>query len=200
MNFRILLFFSLVILSVIGCGDNAPDEQDVSMALPHSKDMPEQEMSEAEKQKLVEATGKTVERLSLLTFQNLIKSNDKDKLYIYNFWATWCKPCIEEMPHFEAIAKAYPDKVEVIFVSLDNPKKVESQILPFIREKEIASEVVLIENFGDEEIKAISEDWDGGIPATLLINNKRGVKDFRQQEFTFAELQAVVSPYLMMID
>lgn len=200
MNFKTLLLFSLLFVLITSCDDNSPDEQDVSMALPHSKNMPVEEMSKAEKQKLVEAKGKNVERLSLMSFQNLIQSNDKDKLYIYNFWATWCKPCIEEMPHFEAIATAYPDKVEVIFVSLDNPKIIQDKILPFIREKEIASEVVLIENFGDEEIKAISEDWDGGIPATLLINNKRGVKDFRQQEFTFAELQAVVSPYLMMID
>ncbi|NJN77305.1 MAG: TlpA family protein disulfide reductase [Saprospiraceae bacterium] len=184
----------------MSCAENAPDQQDASMALPHSKNMPEQELSQADKQKLLDATGKSVERLSLMTFQNLINSNDQDKLYIYNFWATWCKPCIKEMPYFELLQNAYPEKVEVIFVSLDDPKKIQEQVLPFIREKEITAEVVLIEKFGDKEIRAINEGWDGTIPATLFVNNKKGVRDFRQQEFTFAELKAVISPYLMTID
>jgi|AntRauTorckE5430_2_1112549.scaffolds.fasta_scaffold01691_2 thiol-disulfide isomerase/thioredoxin len=182
----------------MSCTRNAPDEQDASMALPHSKDMPEQELSDAEKQKLLEATGKDVQRMSLMTFQNLINSNNKDKLYVYNFWATSCKPCIEEMPYFELLQNAYPEKVEVIFVSLDDPNKIKTQVLPFIREKEITAEVVLIEKFGDAEIQAISEEWDGTIPATLFVNQQKNVRDFRQQEFTFAELKAVISPYLMM--
>jgi thiol-disulfide isomerase/thioredoxin len=199
MNIKTLLLFSIFVL-FMNCAKNAPDEQDASMALPHSKDMPAQELSDAEKQKLLEATGKEVQRLSLMTFQNLINSNNKDKLYIYNFWATWCKPCIEEMPYFELLQNAYPEKVEVIFVSLDDPKKIKKQVLPFIREREITAEVVLIEKFGDAEIQAISEDWDGTIPATLFVNNQKDVRDFRQQEFTFGELKAVISPYLMMID
>lgn len=199
MNFKILLLFSLLLL-IISCDNNAPDEQDASMALPHSKNLPEQERSEAEKQKLLNATGKDVEALSFMEFQNLIKSNDKDKLYIYNFWATWCKPCVEEIPHFESFAMAYPEKVEVIFVSLDNPAKIQEEVQPFVREKEITSEVVLLENFGDEQIAAMNPDWDGAIPASLFVNHQKGVQDFRQQSFTFAELKAVLSPYLMMID
>lgn len=195
-----LLLFSLLLCLTISCDTNKPDEQDASMALPHSKDMPEQEMSEAEKQKLLEAKGKNVEALSFLEFQNLIKSNNKDKLYIYNFWATWCKPCIEEIPHFESFAIAYPDKVEVIFVSLDNPAMLEKEVQPFVREKEITSEVVLLENFGDEQIAAVNEDWDGAIPATLFINNQKSISDFRQQSFDFAELKTVLTPYLMTVD
>jgi thiol-disulfide isomerase/thioredoxin len=199
MNFKTMLLFSILIL-FISCAENAPDEQDASMALPHSKNMPEQELSETEKQKLLEATGKEVERLSLMTFQNLINSNNKDKIYIYNFWATWCKPCVEEMPYFELLQNAYPDKIEVVFVSLDDPNKIKEQVLPFIREKKITAEIVLIEKFGDAEIQAISENWDGTIPATLFVNQQKGVRDFRQQEFTFGELKAVISPYLMMLD
>lgn len=199
MNFKTLLLFSIAIL-LMSCATNAPDEQDASMALPHSKDMPKQKLSAAAKQKLLKATGKDVERLSLMTFQNLINSNDKDKLYIYNFWATWCKPCIKEMPYFELLQNAYPDKVKVVFVSLDHPQKIQKKVLPFIREKEITAEVVLIENFGDKEIQAINENWDGAIPATLFVNNQKDVRDFRQQEFEFDELKAVISPYLMMID
>jgi thiol-disulfide isomerase/thioredoxin len=192
-----LLLLLFPILLLLSCENNAPDEQDASLALPHSKDLPEQELSEADKQKINNAKGKTVELLSFFKFQNLINANDKDKLYIYNFWATWCKPCIEEMPYFENLQKAYPNKIEVIFVSLDDPKLLKDKVIPFVRENEIINEVVLVENFGDKQIEAISADWDGAIPATLILNKVKGIEDFRQQEFTFSELKALVSPYLL---
>jgi len=166
--------------------------------LPHSKDLPEQELSEADKAKINNAKGKTVELLSFLKFQNLINANDKDKLYIYNFWATWCKPCIEEMPYFETLQKAYPNKIEVVFVSLDNRKLLKDKVIPFVRERKIISEVVLVEGFGNDQIETISTEWDGAIPATLIINKVKGIEDFRQQEFTFEELKALVSPYLII--
>jgi len=196
MNKQILLILTIFVF-LLSCENNAPDEQDVSLALPHSKDLPEQELTEADKEKINNAKGKTVELLSFLKFQNLINANDKDKLYVYNFWATWCKPCIEEMPYFETLQSAYPNKVEVIFVSLDDPSLLKDKVIPFVREKKIISEVVLVENFGNDQITAISEDWDGAIPATLIINKAKGINDFRQQEFTFAELRALVAPYLL---
>lgn len=196
MSKKLLLLIPIVLL-LLSCENNAPDEQDASLALPHSKDFPEQELSEADKEKINNAKGKTVELLSFLKFQNLMNANDKDKLYIYNFWATWCKPCIEEMPYFEALQKAYPNKIEVVFVSLDDPKLLKDKVIPFIRERKIISEVVLVENFGDKQIEAISTVWDGAIPATLILNKSKGIVDFRQQEFTFSELKALVSPYLL---
>jgi thiol-disulfide isomerase/thioredoxin len=196
MSKKFLLLLPVFFL-MLSCEDNSPDEQDATLALPHSKDLPEQELSEADKAKINNAKGKTVELLTFLKFQNLMNANDKDKLYIYNFWATWCKPCIEEMPYFEALQKAYPNKIEVIFVSLDDPKLLKTNVIPFVREREIISEVILVENFGDKQIEAISNEWDGAIPATLIINEVKGINDFRQQEFTFGELKALVSPYLL---
>ena len=43
------------------------------------------------------------------------------KTYIVNFWATWCAPCVKELPHFESIQQAYKEDVEVILISLDFP-------------------------------------------------------------------------------
>ncbi len=199
MNIKILLLSSLLLL-IFNYNNDESDKQDASMASMYSKDMPEQEISEAEKQKLLEATGKDVEALSFMEFQNLIKSNDKDKLYIYNFWATWCKPCVEEIPHFESLAMTYPEKVKVIFVSLDNPAKIQEKVQPFVKEKGITSEVILLKNFGDEQIAAINKDWDGAIPASLFVNHQKGVNDFRQQSFTAEELKTALTPYLVMID
>src|SRR5690606_6809447 len=60
-----------------------------------------------------------------LNFEALEKKyfqKKNDSIYVINFWATWCKPCIKELPAFEKIASEYADKkVKVLLVSLDFP-------------------------------------------------------------------------------
>ena len=68
-----------------------------------------------------------------------------DTLYVFNFWATWCLPCVEELPHFESINKKYANKkFKMTLVSLDFPKMVESRVIPFIKKKDLKAEVVLL--------------------------------------------------------
>ena len=44
------------------------------------------------------------------------------KVYLIDFWATWCKPCIKELPAFEELNARYQDKgLKVVLVSLDFP-------------------------------------------------------------------------------
>lgn len=191
----ILSLLFLTLLFATSCKNNKPAEQDASMALPHSKDVPQQNVSQKDKEKILNAKGKKVEGISFLTFQNMLKTNNQEKLYIYNFWSTSCKPCIEEMPYFETLQEAYPDKIQLTFVSLDNPADLQEKVIPFIREREIKSEVVLItDNFGNNEIEAVSSDWDGTLPATLFINPAQKVRLFKQQTFSFEELKAFVLP------
>jgi thiol-disulfide isomerase/thioredoxin len=68
-------------------------------------------------------------------FKKFLNKKD-DKMYVINFWATWCAPCIKELPYFEKINKAYHNQnVEVILVSLDFPHLYDSKLKPFIKEK-----------------------------------------------------------------
>ena len=54
---------------------------------------------------------------------------ENDTLYVVNFWATWCKPCIKELPAFEKINSEYKSqKVKVLMVSLDFPEHMEKQL------------------------------------------------------------------------
>ena len=55
------------------------------------------------------------------------------KTYVVNFWATWCAPCVKELPHFETLQENYSDSVEVILVSLDFPHQYETKLKPFIQ-------------------------------------------------------------------
>ena len=59
---------------------------------------------------------------------------DPDKVYVVNYWATWCAPCVKELPHFERLGSDYADKnVEVVLVSLDFKNQQERALIPFIK-------------------------------------------------------------------
>lgn len=106
-----------------------------------------------------------------------------DKTYVINFWATWCKPCIEELPYFEELEAQGGDGIKVILVSLDFPDKLESQLIPFITDKNIKSQVILLDDPHENEwIPKVDSSWTGAIPATLIFNkSKRG---FYEKPFT----------------
>jgi thiol-disulfide isomerase/thioredoxin len=102
-------------------------------------------------------------------------SMDNDTAYVINFWATWCKPCVKELPYFEALRDAHQqDKVKVILVSLDFPKQLESRLVPFVKERQLESEVVvLLDGKYNDWIDKVSTDWTGAIPATLFYKGAR---------------------------
>ncbi|MEL4308135.1 TlpA disulfide reductase family protein [Joostella sp. CR20] len=128
-------------------------------------------------------------------FEKLLSVSD-DKTYIINFWATWCKPCVEELPHFETIAKQYKSKdVEVILVSLDFPNKVESALIPFIEKHNLESTVVLLDDPKQNTwIPKVDESWSGAIPATVIISKNK--RSFYEKSFTFIELEKELKAFI----
>ncbi len=125
----------------------------------------------------------------------LLEKKD-DKTYIINFWATWCAPCVKELPYFEKINKEYANKnVEVILVSLDFPKQVEKKLIPFINKKKIVSKVVLLDDINEDVwIKAIDSTWSGAIPATIIYNKTK--RKFYEQSFDYKTLENELKTFL----
>ena len=111
-----------------------------------------------------------------------------NQTYVINFWATWCSPCIKELPHFEYVNKKYNNKiVKVFLVSLDLPEHFDSKLVPFIKKNNILSDVIhLTDTNLNEWMPRISADWIGGIPATLIINGK--IQKFYPNPFEKDEL------------
>ncbi|MDH3698266.1 MAG: TlpA family protein disulfide reductase [Flavobacteriaceae bacterium] len=97
-----------------------------------------------------------------------------DTTYVINFWATWCKPCIEELPYFEELNKAESaNPVKVVLVSLDFPQHLENKLLPFIEKYQINSRVdVLLDGSYNDWIDKVSPEWSGAIPATYIYKKK----------------------------
>lgn len=121
----------------------------------------------------------------------LQKSNDTT--YVVNFWATWCKPCVKELPEFQALNKKFKDqKFKMILVSLDFKNQVETKVKDFIREREIQAEVVLLADSKQHLwIDKVNPEWSGSIPVTLIYNNNFNF--FKEGSVTFEELNELIT-------
>lgn len=123
-------------------------------------------------------------------------TTDSDTTYVVNFWATWCAPCIKELPYFEQMNSNYSNKkVEVILVSLDFPKKYDTNLKPYIKKNQLKSKVIALNDpDANSWIPKISEEWSGSIPATLIFNKDK--RQFYEQSFTYDELETEVKQFL----
>ncbi len=112
---------------------------------------------------------------------------DNDTTYIINFWATWCGPCVKELPYFESVYRTHAsDKVKLILVSLDFLNKIESHFIPFLNEHHLSGEVWLLKDRRfNKWIDEVDPSWSGAIPVTLLI--KSGFRKFQEGEFSSEE-------------
>ena len=119
-----------------------------------------------------------------------------DTLYVVNFWATWCAPCIQEIPYFEQIGQKYASqKVKVLMVSTDFPNQLQTRLLPFVEKQQMKNEVILLDDpRANRWIPQVDKDWTGAIPATLIY--KKDYRKFYPREFTFEELDEVIQSLL----
>ena len=129
-------------------------------------------------------------QVKLLTLDDLDKriANGKDTTYVINFWATWCSPCVAELPNFEKLRIENIKKpVKVLLVSLDFKSKLQKAVIPFVVKNNIKAEVFLLNEPNQQQyIERIDKKWSGAIPATLFVNKK--VRRFYEKEFTEKEL------------
>ncbi len=123
-------------------------------------------------------------------------NKQNNKTYVVNFWATWCAPCVKELPYFEKIHKDYKEKnVEVILVSLDFPKKKKTNLIPFVKKNNIQSKVLHLDDTNEQFwISDIAETWSGAIPATLIYSKNK--RQFYEQSFTQKELENEIQTFL----
>ncbi|MEQ8552642.1 MAG: TlpA disulfide reductase family protein [Cyclobacteriaceae bacterium] len=133
----------------------------------------------------------SAQKVELIKMKSLDQIIDKpsDQVKVINFWASWCGPCIKEMPHFDALTRE--QKANVIFVSLDFPEDLD-KAERMVSKKDISSPTYLLdEKDYDAYIPKIDKSWSGAIPATLFVTPS-GKKYFYEQAFEQAELEEVV--------
>jgi thiol-disulfide isomerase/thioredoxin len=117
------------------------------------------------------------------------------KTHVVNFWATWCAPCVKELPFFEQLHKNYKEDVEVLLISLDFPSQYETKLKPFLKKNQLKSKVIVLDDIDmNSWIPKVDSKWDGAIPVTLIYNNKK--RQFYPHSFNYDQLVNEVHKFL----
>ena len=138
----------------------------------------------------------TVKQVSFDELQKKI-SDTKDSILVLNFWATWCAPCVKELPYFEEVNKKYASqKIKVVLVNLDFNSKIKSQVEPFVKNKKLQSEILHITDTDPNTwIDKIDPSWSGAIPATIVYDASHEKIKVIEGETTFDKLEKIIQPY-----
>jgi thiol-disulfide isomerase/thioredoxin len=139
----------------------------------------------------ISSNGFSQESVKLVTLKKEMTSGMRIK--VINFWATWCAPCVKELPLFEKLQAENKD-VEVLLVSMDydldpNPEKVKK----FMDRKKLQARVmILAEENPTAWIDQIDKNWSGAIPATLVVNPVSGKRKFTEGELKEGEVEKII--------
>ncbi len=110
---------------------------------------------------------------------------------IFNFWATFCKPCIEEIPWFEQLVKKYESHgVKLVLVSLDFAESYPKKIADFAAKRKFTAPITFLdETNADIFCPAVDESWSGVLPASLFINHATGYRNFHEEQIKKEKLE-----------
>jgi len=124
-------------------------------------------------------------------YQFLLEKNN-DTTYVINYWATYCAPCVKEMPVFRKLEKNYNDQpVKIILTSLDFGSNATERVRSFMKKHNILSEVVILDDpKSNSWIDKVSPRWSGALPATLIYN--KNSRALYEQTFTYSELEKII--------
>ncbi len=96
--------------------------------------------------------------------------NPTHELLLVNLWATWCGPCVAEMPELVTINRMYRGrKLKLITISMDDPAKGDDA-LKILKENHVSgTNFILLTEDKDKFAESLDKDWPGPLPYTLLI-------------------------------
>lgn len=125
-------------------------------------------------------------------------AESKDEVLVINFWATFCKPCVAEIPFFISTVEKYKSsKVALLLVSLDLPSFYPTKIAAFAKKNNFRASIAwLDETNADYFCPRVDSAWSGSIPATLVINKKTGFRKFAEEEMSQESFEAIIKQAL----
>ena len=143
------------------------------------------------------ASGQKVQQIKVADLERILNNKDNN-LYVINFWATWCAPCVAELPAFVTVSGDYEKSgVKFVFVSLDFPSRIDKQLIPFLQKNKIDHEVsVMMETDANLWIDKVDPSWEGNIPSTLFLNNQKKIRHFYPEPLDEKELRKLINSYM----
>lgn len=164
-----LPFLLVVFLSACGNGEPAQEAEVTAESTPVETSADPGSTADAPARTL-EAGGRKIPVYT--DFEGLapIFNKNNDTTYVINFWATWCKPCVEELPYFEQLHETFDgEKLQVILVSLDFERDLTSKLTSFVENRQLKSDVmVLLDGNYNNWIDKVDPEWGGAIPVTVV--------------------------------
>ena len=141
------------------------------------------------------AFGQEIKKIKITDLEKTIKES-KTPLII-NFWATFCIPCLEEIPYFQKSVKRHEkDSVKLLLVSLDL-KEDYAKIKPLAAKRKFSAPIVwLNETDADYFCPKIDSAWSGALPATFFVNNKTGYRKFYEDQIKEEKLEKEIMAIL----
>ncbi len=123
-----------------------------------------------------------------------IKEANIGKVLFFNFWATWCKPCVEEFPDIMKINSEYKDKdFKLIFVTLDFGEDLAVQTKKFLKKMNVDFTTYYNAFKKDEDlINYMDKKWDGGIPGTFIFSKDGKLKKSFIGKTEYSEFKEVI--------
>ncbi len=139
----------------------------------------------------------TIPLISLDDLESRLEGG-RDTVYIVNFWATWCKPCVKELGNFDSIARENQgNAVKVLLVSIDDKSTLYTKVSPFVHSLRLRSEVLMLDELKPHLwIDRVDSSWSGAIPATMFVQSSTRRREFFEQEFSYVELNNKISDFL----
>jgi thiol-disulfide isomerase/thioredoxin len=135
------------------------------------------------------------QRVDIVKFERIqqLLDSKEEKLLVINFWATWCAPCVKELPYFENLNNKKDKDIKVTLISLDFADKLD-RVANFVERKSMKSEVLLLDEIDyNSWIDKVDKSWSGAIPATLIINTSTGKRKFFEGELEEGDLEKLIS-------
>jgi thiol-disulfide isomerase/thioredoxin len=134
-----------------------------------------------------------IKKIKITELEQTIKESEKP--LIVNFWATYCVPCIEEMPYFLELSKKY--EVELLLVSLDLQDFYPDKIKKFAAKNKFTAPLAWLDEYdADYFCPKVDTTWSGAIPASLFINNQTGYRKFIEEELSKDKLEKEIMAIL----
>jgi len=122
-------------------------------------------------------------------------SEAEGKVVVLNLWATWCPPCVAEMPYFASFYQTMNrDKVAFISVSADDISTKDDKVIPFMEDLRIPFPVYLVDSRDpDDFTAALRTEISGGLPATIFYDQQGQVAKLVERDMNLDELREMVA-------